>query len=811
MDEIRQDIRYAFRSLARRPGFTVVALATLTLGIGVNAGMFSVLRAVLFEPLPYADAERLVEVGHADVEGGSADGLFSYPDFHDVHAATRSFTTLAAYWYAPGVSETTVTGTGEPANIESAFVSPDFFAALGVAPHVGRLPTPDEMTEGNDHYVVLSYAEWQSRFGGRPDALGSTVTIDGEPFTILGVMPPSFGYPAEAVRSWLPLSQITEESIPRERQVRYLSAIGRLAPGATASAAAVELTGITGRLAEQYSETNRGWETVRLQGLRDAVLGSVQTPLFVLAFAVGFVLLIACSNLVNLLLARASSRQSEFAVRAALGAGRSRMVRQLITESTVLAVIGGALGIVAASWLTNLVVGMGGADLPRIQQVRLDAPVILFALVLSVLAGVATGIVPAFRSAASAAGALREDGRGGTDGRQRQRLRGALVATEMALAVVLVIAAGLMVRSLTTLLRVDPGFEVAQVVGVSLRFPAHHSESLEQRLAYRAQLVDALEALPGVIDVGMAKSFPLEDGGEHYEFGLPGREPAVFAPEAGVMIVSPTYFAALGIPVRRGRTFDEREVRDSEGQFGENFQLTMVINEAAARRYFPGEEALGQRLTLGEMSFEVVGVVGDVRHRGLHAEPVPAAYVPIDVMPRGSIRFMMRVRGEPAALIPAIRTTIRDLDPLQPIAAILPLERTVSQAAARERFLSTLLTAFAVMALALAAIGIYGVVAYGVSQRMREMGIRIALGALPGSVVGMIVRESAAWWGAGLLAGLMLALAGTRLLRSLVYGVSVTDPATYATVVLMLGSAALLASLLPALRASRADPTSAFR
>jgi predicted permease len=808
MDELRQNVRFALRSLAMRPGFTLVALATLALGIGLNTGMFSVVRAVLLEPLPYADAERIVQVRLVDDAGGADDGLFSWPDFEDVRGATTSFSPLASYWYAPGVSEASIASPGEPASLEAAFVSAEFFGLLGVVPVAGRLPTADEMVEGGDAVAVLSHGEWQARFGGRPEAIGSTILVSGTPVTLLAVMPPEFGYPSETVRVWLPLSRISTAMIPRERHVRFLRGVGRLSPGVEPAAATAEMSALTSRLAEQYSDTNRGRDRVQLAGLREAMLGSVRTPLMVLTGAVAFVLLIACANLVNLLLSRAASRRGEFAVRAALGAGRGRIVRQMVTESTVLALVGGGAGILAATWLTSLVLGTGAANLPRVQHVSLDAPVLLFALLLSVLAGVLTGVIPAFRSAGSAAAAIRDEGRSGTEGRQRHRLRGTLIAGEMALAVVLVIAAGLMVRSLTALLRVDPGFQAEQIVGVSLRMGG---DDLQERIAYRNSLADRLAALPGVTQVAMAKSLPLEGVGEPFDFGMPGREPATFAPEAGVMTVNAEYFTALGIPLLRGRLFDEREVRDAEGGFGPGFEYTMVINDAAARRYFPGEDPVGQRVTFLTEQIRIIGVVGDVRHLGLHAAPAPAAYMPIDVLPRTTIRFMLRVEGDPALLITPIRNAIREVNPAQPIAAIIPLRDTISRAAARERFLATLLTGFAIMALLLAAMGIYGVVAYSVSQRTREMGIRMALGAVPSSVAGMVIRESALWWGAGLLAGVVLALAAVRLLQGLVYGVSVTDPATFLLVPLILGGAALLASVLPAVRASRADPTSAFR
>jgi predicted permease len=812
MDELRQDVRYAIRSLVRRPGFTLTAFAILALGVGINTAMFSVVRGVLLEPLPYAAPEALVRAHHVHQEGGASDGLFSPPDFEDFAQATTSFARLAAYWHAPGLSRMTLSGAGEAALLESAYVSDDFFATLGVPPLRGRLPAKDEMVEGNDRFVVLSHALWRMRFGADPAIVGSAITLNNGPYIVLGVMPPAFAYPAPEVEAWLPLSLITDEMIPRQRGLRYLGLVGRLAPGIAEATAATELSGIAARLAEAHPQSNEGWHTVRLQGMREAVLGPVRAPLVVLAGAVAFVLLIGCANLVNLLLARATARQNEFALRSALGARPGRLVRQIVTESTVLAVAGGIAGIVLAVWLTDTLVALAAAELPRTQNIRLDGVVLGFGLLLALVAGVLTGLVPALRTTVSSAATLREGGRGMTDGAQRQRLRGTLIAAEMALAAVLVIAAGLMVRSLVELMRVEPGFHAANVLAVSLtvppqRYPNHWLESV----AYRNELIERVGGLAGVERVAVAKTAPLEGGGEPFEFTLPARDGAVFGPEAGAMIVSPEYFAALGIPVRRGRTFDEREMRAFDGSGGELMQLSMVINEAAARRHFPGEDAVGQHVLLGNTPIEIIGVVGDVRHAGLHAPPPAAAYMPIDLMPRLSLRLLVQVQGDPRRLIGPVRDAIRELEPGQPIAEIVPLADTISRAAARERFLTTLLGGFAALALLLAALGIYGVVAYSVTQRLNEIGIRMALGADRTRVVRMVITQSAVWWGLGLIGGIAAAFVASRLLQGLVYGVSVTDPLTFAGVALLLCAAALLASALPAWRASRVEPTRAFR
>jgi predicted permease len=812
MDELRLDLRYALRTLLRRPGFAISAIAILALAVGINAAMFSVVRGVLLAPLPYASSENLVRVHHVHQEGGVSDGAFSPPDYDDIRDAATSFSDLAAFWYAPGLSNATLTKADDAVLLSSAYVSPEFFATLGVAPLRGRTPRGDEMVEGSDRVIVLSHAFWQTQFGGDPAIIGSVVNVQNGPYQVVGVMPPTFAYPAGEVDAWFPLSLITDEMIPRRRGIRYLGVVGRLAPGVDANAAESELSGIAVRLAADHPASNEGWHRVRAQGIREELLGEVRSPLLVLTAAVALVLLIGCANLVNLLLSRAAGREGEFAVRAALGAQRRRLVRQLVTESTVLALVGGAAGILLAHWLIDVFVALAAGDLPRTQNVRLDFAVVGFAVGLAVIAGIVTGLIPALRAMASASGALREGGRGMTAGARRQRLRGSLIAAEMALAVMLVVSAGVLLRGLVSLMRVDPGFTADNVLTVSLNVPPQRYETgVLESIQYRNLLMERMLGLPGVERVAVAKTLPLEGGGEPYAFAIPGRVGSdQFEPQGGVMIVSPDYFATLGVPLVRGRAFDGREMRSPAGD-GASMQLSLIINEAAARRYFPGEDAVGQRLMLGETPIEVIGVAGDVRHEGLQTAPVPTAYVSIDLMPRLSLRIMLRTSRDPATLIAPVRAAIRQLEPGQPIAEIVPLSVTVYRAMARERFLASLLGTFAALALLLAALGIYGVVSYSVTQRLHEVGIRMALGADVGRVVRMIVAQSAAWWGAGIVIGIAGALLGVRLLQELVYGISVLDPRTFLLATLLLAFAALVASLIPAWRAGRVDPSRAFR
>jgi predicted permease len=805
MDKLRQDLRLSLRSLRRRPGFSITAIGMLALGIGVNTAMFSVIRGVLLEPLPYAEPHALVRVYHVNPAGGVDAGAFSPEDYEDIVESTTSLA-LASFWHAPGLSMATLRGDGDATLLEAAYVSREFFDVLGTPPVLGRYPTAGEQVPGADRVAVLSESLWRRRFGGAADMVGRTIDLHGGSYTVVGVVPDAFAYPSADVGVWLPLSHVTDDWIPRRRGIRYLGVVGRLDRAVEPATAQAELSGAAARLAQAYPASNADWRSVRLQPVGDELLGSVRTPLLVLAGSVMLVLLIVCANLVNLLLARATSRANELAVRAALGAGRARIARQLVTENVVLALAGGLAGVLCAVWITSLMTGLAGAELPRSQNVGVDASAFGFALLLSLLTGALTALMPAWRAGLVTGTALRDGGtRGTTEGRSRRTLRGALVAAEMTLAFVLVVGAGLMLRSLDQLTNVDPGFDPDNVLAVSLTLSSERVSSLEASLAYRAELLERIAAVPGIVEVGMAKSLPLAGGGEPYEFTIPGRtgEAAVFRPQAGLQIVSPAYFAALGIPVLTGRALAAEDAsRDAPG---------IVINRSAAQRYWPDEEATGQVVMLGAgLPVRIAGVVGDVRHEGLHSPPVPAAYISIDMMPRTSLRFLARTTIDPAMLITSVRSAIRDVDAAQPVAEIVPLRDTLARAMMRDRFLTVLIGAFAGLALVLAILGIYGVVAYGVSQRLQEIGIRLALGADAGAVVRMITLQAAAWWAPGLIAGLAGAFVASRLLRGMLYGVGVLDPMTYVIVGCLLTAAALLATIVPAARATRVDPARAF-
>jgi predicted permease len=822
-DDLGKDLRHGLRLLGNNPGFTTVAVLTLALGIGANAAIWSVVDGVLLSPLPYRDPGRLVRVYHANPGQGVEDGAFSPQDFDDLvraAAAGGSWESLAAWWFTPGLSGMNLTGEGEPRRLATAMVSRDFFSTLGVAAARGRTLSPEENVPGADRVAVLSDRLWRQAFGADPGIAGRTVLLDGERFTVAGVMPADFQFPSREVDLWAPISLIGEDDIPHLRALRWMEVVGRLVPGRDArrglDAAGAETDALLARLAAAYPESNEGWTAARLVPLHESLVGDVRQALLVLLGAVAGVLLIACANLANLLLARATARGRELAIRSALGAARRRLLRQLLTESLLLSLAGGAVGLLLAQWGVRALVALASGDLPRPDAIQLDARVAAFTFAVSLATGLAFGLLPALKASSVGYGAqrrgrpgdlhaaLKEGGRGGA-GRGGSRARGALIVAETAVAVVLLAASGLMLQSFWRLTRVDPGVETEGVLALSISIPDTKYESREQLGAYRDELIRRLEALPGVLAVGGGKTLPFAGGGEPYSFTIPGRTGALaeLQPQAGAFIVTPGYFRALGIPVLSGRAFTDRDGADSPP--------ALVVNRALARQVWPGEEAVGKTLLLGDAAIEVVGVVGDVRSDGLAADPGGAVYVPAALAPRSTVKLFVRTAGDPLALAAAAREAIWQVDRDQPISEIATLRELVARDLARPRFLTLLLGLFGALALGLAAVGLYGVIAYAVGRRTHEIGIRMALGAAPHRVLVGVLGRALALTGAGLALGLLGALATTRLLSGLLFGVAPTDPATLVAVALVLSATALAASLQPARRATRVDPLAALR
>ncbi|MBB4634044.1 ABC transporter permease [Longimicrobium terrae] len=805
MDTLLQDLRYALRTLRRSPGFALVAVFTLALGIGLNTAIFSVVNGVLLRPLPFRDPDQLVRLHHTHPEKAAEGGPFSPQDLEDLQAGATGFEALAGYLYQAGDAALNLTSNGEPAQVQASHVSKEFFPVMGVNAALGRTLRPEENVPGADRVVVLSDAMWRGRFNADRSLVGRTITLQGEPFTVVGVMPPSFSFPATEVEAWVPISLIGEDDIPRERGLRWMNVVGRLRPGTSPEAALGSVNAVLARLAAEHTDTNEGWGRARLETLRDSVVGPVRPALLVLLGTVVLVLLVACANLANLLLARASARERELAVRTAMGAGRGRLVRQMLTESLVLALMGGVLGLLLAVVGVRALLRLSAGTIPRPEEVGIDARVAVFALLLSIVTAVLFGMVPALRAArGSTSDTLRDGGRGGSE-RRGGTTRAVLVMAQTAAAMVLLVGAGLLVKSFWKLVSVDPGFRSEQVLLASLEIPEDRYDGLAKNV-YRNELIRTLGELPGVNAVGAAKTQPLQGGGEAYEFTLPGRTgaDATMSPASGTLIVSPGYFSALGIPLLRGRTFEANDDLEES-------PAVLMIDQAASRRYWPGADPVGQTVSLGETPFTIIGVVGDVRTEGLAADPQPTVYFPFGVAPRSATQLFIRTSGDPALMAAAVRKAIHGVDPLQPLAEVRPLSSAMADTVAQPRFFTILLTLFGGVAVLLAALGLYGVVAYTVTRRKTEIGIRMALGARSRDVVQMVVGRSALPTGAGILVGAFGALLLTRLMASMLFQVRPADPATFIGAALLLGVVALVASWLPARGAARIEPTQALR
>ena len=806
MDTLISDLRYAVRKLARAPGFTFVALLTLALGIGANSAIFSVVYGVLFRPLPFHEPDRLVRV---DVIGnGNVIPLQSSPNFVDVRAQDDVFESVTAYNFA----SVTLTNAGDPLDMPIAFITAEFFEVLGVRPQIGRAFTPADNQPGNTRTILLSNGLWQQRFGGDPSIVGQTVTVEREPHMVAGVMPPGFDYPGD-VQGWVPMEYTPTFASPDARGGFFLTVLGRLREGVTSERAEAAMKALGERIDAEWSppsgfEFTMGLTTIPL---REATIGEVRTPLLVLLGAVGFVLLIACANVANLLLARASIRETEMAVRTAIGAGRGRIVRQLVTESLVLGVIGGVLGLVLALWGSAALVRLQPGDLPRLGEVRVDGAVILFTLGIALLSGLLFGLLPALQSARiTPYSTLREGGRGQFGTRRSQQMRSTLVVAEIALAVLLLAGAGLLIRSFATLMDVDPGFSSERVAAFRIGLPGEAYPSDEARAAFFDQYLERVRALPGVTGASAVSILPLQPFIMRIGFEIEAQSERFEEQSMDVRVVSPGYFETLGIPVRRGRALD---ATDRPGALP-----AAVINEAAARRFFADGDPLGRTLVFGlgrdstgETRGTIVGVVGDVKLSELGEDPMPTAYFAHPQVAFGSMNVVVRTQAEPLALTARLRDELHALDPNLPLDGIRTLENVVAESVAQPRFYMLLLLLFAAVALVLAAVGIFGVMSFAVAQRRREIGIRMALGAPQTNVLRLVVGQALWLTGAGILIGLAAALGMTRLLESLLYGVAATDALALAGATALLATTALAASWLPARRAARMDPLLALK
>ena len=803
MRTLWEDLRLALRGLRRQPGFAAAVVATLALGIGGNVALFSVVDGVLLKPLPYADPDRLVIVWENDRLRGSDREPTSAPDYLDLVAQSRSFETTAA---RTGQNRTLGTAA-DPVHVSSARVSSTYFPLLGVRAVLGRTLDAADEKPGNDHVLVLTEGLWRDRFAAEPAVVGRSVLLDGTPATIVGVVPDRSTIPGLREQMFEPLVFTPDE---QERDIHNFRFFARLASRATVATAQADVSAVMARLEKAYPNENEG-RGAWVRPLAEEVLGGARPALLLLFGAVALLLLMACASAANLVLARGIARQRELAVRTSLGAGPLRVFRLLLTESLLLAVLGGVLGTILAVGTVALVRALGPANLARLQECRVDSRALLFALLASLAAALVFGALPALRGArTSPAASLKEGGR--VAGRSGRRARRSLVAFELAAAVVLVVGAGLLVRSFENLRRVDPGYDPKNLLLAHLSltgpsYPFPRGWPVLQWPAYTAfadALRERLLAQPGILGVAFAHQGPTDPGwatGVTVE-GRPA-VPEGEMPEASYRPVSPGYFRTLGVPILRGREF---------GRFdGPGAPLVAVVNEAFAARLFPGEDPIGRRIRVARASREIVGLARDERFSGIEAGPAPAMYLPIDQNPQPSVTVAIRTAGGPIAAVPALRAALRATDPTRALFEVDSAEGALEGSLRQRRFVLVLLGGFAAVALLLAAVGTYGVVSFAVGERTREVGVRVALGARPAQVFGLVVRQGMTLAAVAVGVGVLAALALGRVMETLLFGVGARDPLTLATVAVGLLLTAFVASALPALRASRVDPVRALR
>ncbi|MFP5261703.1 MAG: ABC transporter permease [Blastocatellia bacterium] len=805
---VSQDLRYGIRTLAQRPGFAAAAALALALGIGANSAIFSVVNAVLLRSLPYEAPDQLVIVQSTRRQDPRRSGSASYPDFADFRSQNQVFDDMAAF-RSRGY---TLTGAGEPERIDGARVSASFFQLLGAEPHLGRAFLPEEDKPEAARVVIISHGLWQRRFGGDPDVIGRTLTLDGNSYTVVGVATAGFSFPIEMEKAdiWSPLA--LDGELLEQRGAHFLRVIARLKPGVPLQAAQAEMSTIATRLEQQYPEDDTD-RVVALYSLYDHLVGGIRPALLVLLAVVGFVLLIACSNVANLLLARAATRQREIAIRMALGASRGRIIRQLITESLILAFIGGGAGLLLALWGVESLVALSPANLPRMSGVGVDRWVLGFTLIVSVMTGIIFGLAPAIKaSKPDLNDALKEGGRGSTEGFSGRRLRNLLVVSEMALALVVLISAGLLIRSFLRLQQVNAGFDPSNILTMQVELPSSKYKEGVQVSAFFEQVLERINALPGVESAGAVTTLPLSGSNMRTSFTVQNRPapPPGQEPLAHLRAVTPGYFRTLRIPLLKGQEFGENYRKSSPGR--------IIINDTMARRFWPDEDPIGQRISIGMSTdedepalWEIVGIVGDVRHASLDAEPAPEMYVPHSQQSWPFLTLVIRTTSDPMAMAGAARAQVLAVDKDQPVSSVKSMEGMVSASIAQPRFYLLLLGIFAALALTLAAVGVYGVLSYSVTQRMHEIGIRMALGAKPFDVIRLVVGQGLVLSLAGVAVGLVGAYVFTRLMSSMLYGVSATDPVTFAALAVLLMAVALLASYVPARRATKVDPMVALR
>jgi len=800
MGETLQDLRFGIRMLLRRPGFAAVAVITLALGIGANTMIFSVVNAVLLNPLPFPDSARLVRIGESHSKNKAN---FTYASFLDLGNETESLENIAAarFW------SDNITDGGEPEQVSIMLVSANFFPALGVPPQLGRTFLPEDDTQGRDNVVVLSNGLWQRRYGGDPNLIGKTIKIGGRERTVVGVMPASFR--SNVIFSgqydlWAPL--VAGGLLHDNRRSHLLAVIARLKPRATIARAEGELNAVAAGIEQRNPGVDDPGLAVTVVGLQERLVAPMRPALIVLLCAVGCVLLIACANVANLLLARSAGREREMAVRLALGASRWRIARQLLTESALLGLTGGAAGLLLAVWGVDSITAFAPGNLPRIDEVRIDGRVLAFTLVASLLTGILFGLAPALQLPSLSIHEVIKDGSRGSTGTRRRWLRHFLVVSEVAVALVLLIGAGLLLNSFRRLQQVDRGFDARNLLTLNLTLSRYSTTA--QQVAFLRQVLERTAQIPGASAVGLTSTLPLS-GGPATDFVIEGRPPLELGqePSADIRIIDPNYFRAMGIPLRAGRPLADSDSPDAP--------KVMVINENMARRFWPDENPIGKRVTMKDwgppLTGEIVGIAGDIKADGLESETRPMLYWNYQQFPVIFDTIVVRTESDPLSLVAAVKSQIWSVDAEQPIATVATMEQLLASSVAPRRFNMLLIGVFAVVALTLAAIGIYGVISYTVSQRTHEIGIRVAMGARRLDVLKLVVGQGMGLGISGIAVGLLAAFGLTRLMSSLLFGVTATDPLTFTAIPLILMGAALAACFVPALRATKVDPMVALR
>ena len=814
MEFIWQDMRYGARMLLKSPGFTVVAVLTLALGIGANTAIFSVVNFVLLRPLEYANPDQLVMVWERNTKKGWNESPTSFADFVDFRDNAKSVELVA-------FTDTNfnLTGGDQPERVAGLRVSANLFSLLGVNPARGRWFAPGEDKPGAGHVLILSYGLWQRSFGGNSNLVNRTVQLNGQSYTVVGVMPPTFKFPpafsatttSEELISnadlWVPL---TTDDVPLIRNIRNLKMIGRLKAGVAPQQAQAEINSIASRLAREYPDVNAGLESVVIP-LHEQIVGDVREALLILLGAVVLVLLIACANIANLLLSKATARHKEIAIRTALGANRGRLLRQLLTESTLLGLLGGGFGFLVAYAGSKTLVSFGSFSIPQLTDFSFDMKVPLFALVVSLLTSLIFGLAPAIdASNPNLNEALKEGGRSSSGGATRARLRNALVITEVALAVVLVTASGLMLRSFVRLQGTSSGLNPHNLITLELELPDVRYHAAQQQTLFQQQLLQRVASLPGVQNAATVDNLPFSGNAFNTSFTIEGRPtgPTTETPRAYYRVISPDYFPAIGIELHKGNQFTDRDTAEQPG--------VAIVNETAAQRYWPGVDPLGKRIKRGRPESKnpwltVIGIVSGSRQLSLKEGSQPEIYVPYLQNPGLTFTLVARTASDPRSLTGALRKEVLSADREIPAVNLKLMEELISNSVAKERFYVLLLAVFAALALILAAVGVYGVMSYSVTLRTRDIGIRMALGARPADIFKHVVAQALLLGLIGLAVGIVLAIASTRVMSSLLYGINATDPLTLAITSLVLLAVALLASYLPARRATRVDPLVTLR